>query len=391
MRAAVISLPTQPSLSGAWKEGLFAGKPLARRQLDFARAAGCAQVFAIGNGASPDAVALRHAAEAAGMRFQAIRDGHGLLGAVGAADELLVLAPGLVPEAEQALEALSRGPAVLVVSAGPALSAGFERIDRERAWAGALVVSGSCVERLSELPPDSEAAPALLRIALQARTPERRMAESLLEDGRWSMLGEGDNLVAREREWLARNTPPAPAWSFRQRLADLALRPLAARLLATRRAGPAILAAFLLLLGAAVAAAAEGWAPAGFALVALASVAADLHGRFAALRDAPFGRRAGKWGALPPLLVDAGLAACGVLSIDGSLVHKLFPPLVLLGLLHIGRGEEERSPAGLLRDRVVVALMLAIGAAAGFTEPAIMLAALALVALDAARTAAWRG
>ena len=86
MRAALISIADTPSP--------VAGKSLARRQLDFAFALGCERVIALGNGAAPEAIALRHATEARGARFHSIGDAHGLLGAVAAADELLVLAPG---------------------------------------------------------------------------------------------------------------------------------------------------------------------------------------------------------------------------------------------------------------------------------------------------------
>jgi hypothetical protein len=161
VRAALISIAGTPIS--------LAGKSLGRRQLDFALAAGCERVIVLGDGASAEAIALRHAAEARGARFHGVGDTHGLLGAVPAGDELLVLAPTLLPEDLAALEALARGTGVLVVPAAPGVAAGFERIDLERAWAGALVLPGRLVERLSDLAPDSEATAALLRIALQAR------------------------------------------------------------------------------------------------------------------------------------------------------------------------------------------------------------------------------
>src|SRR5690606_41211862 len=61
-----------------------------------------------------------------------------LLGAVRADDELLALAPGLLPEAADALEGLGKRKGVLVLPAGPGVAAGFERLDLNRAWAGAL-------------------------------------------------------------------------------------------------------------------------------------------------------------------------------------------------------------------------------------------------------------
>src|SRR5688500_14417860 len=107
---------------------MLAGKTLAHRQLDFALASGCESVIALGDGGSADAIGLRHAAEAAGARFQSIRDGHGLLGAIRAEDELLALAPGLLPEAAEAVDLLSKGRVVLVLPASAGVAAGFERI-----------------------------------------------------------------------------------------------------------------------------------------------------------------------------------------------------------------------------------------------------------------------
>ena len=202
MRSALISMSGQPRGGDGKAPLAVAGKSLAQRQLDFALAAGCESVIALGDGGSAEAIALRHAAEAAGARFQAIRDSHGLLGAVRAEDELLALAPGLLPEAEAALEVLGKGKVVLVLPAGAGTAAGFERIDLERAWAGALVVGGAHVERLSDLPADIEPASALVRIALQGHVKERRLPDDLIADGSWTVLREGAVMQAAEQGWV---------------------------------------------------------------------------------------------------------------------------------------------------------------------------------------------
>ena len=174
MRAALISIEGQPHDAESGAVVALAGKSLARRQLDFALAAGAEQVIVLGGPAAPEAVELRHAAESAGAKILSIADGYGLLGAVRAADHLLVLAPGVLPEAPIALEMLGKGSSLLVLPAAQGVAAGFERIDLERAWAGAMVVQGGLVERLAELPRDIDPAPSLLRIALQAKVAERR-------------------------------------------------------------------------------------------------------------------------------------------------------------------------------------------------------------------------
>ena len=391
MRAALISIAGQPRRAGGQEYVALAGKTIARRQLDFALADGCDQIFVLGDGASAEAIALRHAAEAAGARFQAISTGHGLLGAVGATDELLVLAPGLLPESASALEELRHGNAVLVMAAGPAVAAGFERIDLERAWAGALVVRGRLVERLAELPPESEPASALLRIALQARLSERRLPEQHLADGTWSIVGDGDDSALREREWVKRHFPEVAPFAPAARVADLALRPAAVSLLSQPRAGLALVGGSAALLAGAAASAVVGWPAAAFVFVALGAVACEFGARFARLRDAPLRRRNTRGSRLLPLAVDLALTSCGILAIDGTLARRLFPPLVLLGLLHAKSGGQNASLLDLPRDRALLALILAVGAALGFTEQAIMLAALVLLVANVAQSAASRG
>jgi hypothetical protein len=377
VRAALISITGTPLP--------LAGKSVARRQLEFALAAGCDRVIAFGDGASAEAVALRHATEARGARFLCVGDAHGLLGAVPAGDELLVLAPGLVAEDVSALEALERGSAVLVLPAGPGVAAGFERIDLERAWAGALVLPGRLVERLSDLAPDSDATAALLRIALQARVAEKRLAERALDDGSWSLATEGGEPGARHRAWLGRNLPPFAGYAVARLLANLALRELALPLLSWPRAVPALWGGIALVLGAAVGAAAFGWDALGFVFAALGALLAEFAAGVAHLRDAPFGTRGrDRLARLAPCLVDAALTACAVLVAEGDWVDRLFAPLVLLGVLHASRPGRWPGLAALLGDRVLLALFLAAAAAFDAAEIAVMLVALLVLVLDAA-------
>lgn len=385
MRAALISIAGQPRNTGSGTPLRVAGKSLARRQLDFALAAGCELVVALGDGSASEAITLRHAAEAAGARFQAVRDAQALLGLVRAADELLVLAPGLLPEASAALDLLGKGSRILVLPAAQGVAAGFERIDLERAWAGALVLPGALVERLAELPADIEPTSALLRLALQAHASERRLPEECLIDGSWALIGNGADPAASERAWLKRHLPPSGSNAFVRRLSDSVVSPLASRLLDAPRSVSALVAGAAAVLAGAVIAAWYGVALLGFALVALGAGAATIAAGMARLREAPFvqsGRSAVT--ALLPWLVDAALAGCAVLAIEGSWLHRLFPPIVLLMALHAARP----GRFALLSDRAPLAVLVALAAAFGLAEPAIMLASLALIAFEAAQTRA---
>ncbi|HEY6815328.1 MAG TPA: hypothetical protein VI168_07305 [Croceibacterium sp.] len=362
----------------------MAGKPLARRQLDFALAAGCERVIALGNGASPEAIALRHAAEARGVRFQCVGNTHGLLGAVPAADELLALAPGLLPEDTRALEALERGSAVLVFPAAPGVAAGFERIDIERAWAGALVLPGRLVERLADLPPDSDATAALLRIALQARVAEKRLPEQALAEGAWAIVGPGDDAAQRQRGWLKRNLPSLPGFAATRLLARLGLQQGGIGLLARARALPAFWSGVAISLAGAVGASAYGLPALGLLLVAVGALLAEFSAGLKSLRDAPFGAPSERGlPRLAPCLVDAALIVCAALAIDDDWLQSLFPPLALLGALHASRPDRWPHPAALLGDRGLLALFFAVPAALDLAEPAVMLAALTVLALDA--------
>jgi hypothetical protein len=110
------------------------------------------------------------------------------------------------------------------------------------------------------------------------------------------------------------------------------------------------------------------------------------------LRLAPFGRARGKdFAVFLPWLVDAAILACAILAIEGSALHRLFPPLAMLGTLHLMRSADPAGWLALPGDRSVLAALLAVAAAFGLAEPAIMLVSLALIALNLAKSGGPRG
>ncbi|MEO6387029.1 MAG: hypothetical protein ABIT16_06765 [Croceibacterium sp.] len=391
MRAALISIDGQPQGAGGETGRMLAGKTLAQRQLAFALAAGAERIFLLSAGGS-EAEALRKAAETAGCKVQPIAGGRGLLGAVSVADELLVLAPGLLPESAVAVDLLAKGNCVLSLAAGHGIAAGFERIDLERVWGGALVLPGSLVERLSELPPDIEPAAALLRIALQAKVPERRLPDDAVDNGTWAMVAAGDAAALQDDAWLARNLALPPRNRLTAWLALLGLRPLAVRLLGQARAKPALLAAVVVLLAGGIAATAYGLAPLGFVLAGVGALAAEFTARFSGLATAPFGKPGRfDWPAFTDFAVELVITVCAVLAIEQDWLHRLFPSLVLFGLLRALRPARWQGWAALYGDPLVVAGVLAIAAAFGGVEVAVMGLALLLIVLEAAKSPTPRG
>lgn len=390
MRAALISIAAQPRDAASGAQVRIGGKPLARRQLEFALSAGSERIVLLGEKAGAEAAALRRVAESAGAKVQEIETAHGLLGTVAATDELLVIAPGLLPEAPEALEPLSKGSAVLVLPATLGVAAGFERIDLERAWAGAIVVPGRLVERLAELPADAEAASALLRIALQARVPDRKLPESVLVEGSWGMV---EDHAASERTWMMRNLRSGQPTGPSDWLAHQALQKTAGSLLHNDRSFPALLATVAVLLAGAVGAAGVGIAPLAFVLLALGTLVGELAEGFARLSAAPFalGDRERFLSTGVERLVEIALALCAFLAIEGDLLHRLFPPLVLVGLLRALRPAKWPGAARMLGDPAVLALVLAVASLLGFAEIAIMALSLALIGLEAAKSLTSRG
>jgi hypothetical protein len=88
---------------------------------------------------------------------------------------------------------------------------------------------------------------------------------------------------------------------------------------------------------------------------------------------------------------DIALVGLGVLTIEGSRVHRLFAPLMTAGLLHVPPPPPETGWRALAGDRGVLATLLALAAGLGLTEGGFMLLALLLVALRIATPARERG
>ena len=375
MRAALISLP-QP---GEGTQPVIAGKSIAQRQLLFARECGCTMVIANGGGASPDAIALRQAVENAGMRYQAISNSHALSGAIGAEDSLLVLQPGLLAESRQALDLLrSEGDRMLVTSAGPGAAAGFERIDLDRAWGGAMTLPGRWLEALTSLPEDAAPHAALLRIALQKRLPEARLADAMLDDGRWMLIGSPETAQWREKSWMRDQLGVSAPGAVSRTMARFAVSRTGSWLMERKWARPALLGLATLVLGGSIAAAIYEQPVAAFGLAALSVPLLESFLALSRLAIAPFGRIR----RLPWLrrAIDAGLLVIAILAIDSLWYRAAFPSLVLVAALLLLDRRAVRSFVEPLRDRALVAAGIAVLAAIASPEIAIMLVAAVLLA-----------
>lgn len=374
MRVALISIGNQNGPSPR-----IAGKALCLRQVDFALAAGCDRIVVLGDGASPDAILTRHAVEGAGARFGTVTDGHALLGTVSTSDEVLVLARQLLPESDLTLTLLDRD-GIVVLPAGQGVAAGFERIDADWVWAGAMVLPGALVERLAELPAETDTAAALLRIALQSRLAYRPLSARAVADGAWSLVTR-DRLEEVEELWLTRNLPAQPAGAtLSARISGRIFQRFGLQL-ASWKYGRAIGPVGALLALGGVGLAMIGLAAPGLLMIALGSLVVVLGDSQRLLSFAPYAvpqapRATREW---PHWLIDAALLATAWFASDAPWPVRLFPMLVLLLVLH--RFEPHYQPGwrAIAGDRFLLGIVLAVGALVGLFEPVLMLAVLSAI------------
>ena len=354
------------------------GRFLAERQVEFASALGAREVILLGGGTA-EAVATRHRAEELGLKLREISGPHALAAVVNDADRLLVLQQNLLPTRSAFALGGEGEEGVQILSAGVGAEAGFERIDLARAWSGALVIEGRRLGALLELPEDAETAPAILRIALQARLPEKWMSEEALADGGWTLLGEQGNLAMLEDKWLARLVLPTADAPVSRRLVGKLLLRSGSRIAGNVRWISAMLAVGSLLCLGAIGLSWPGMGPWAFAIIVLAVFAFEGGIGLKRLATMPF--EPGHWWQKLPWLVDLSFFASGILALHGIWPHRIFPPLVAIALLHIARGRH-KGWLGSLRDRALLAAIVAVVGASGGVEAGIMLVALLLAGLS---------
>ena len=377
---ALAEEPGRASRKAAFRP--FVGRSVLSHQIDCARALDCDMVVCMIRGLGPEAIVCQHRAESLGMRFRAIEDLRRLSGAISADDRVIVIADGLALDIETAQAAIGGKPGVATFPADVAVPLGFERIDAERAWAGLLAIRGDAVERLSDLPPDADAASALLRIALQSGVRTTPLDLSAIED--MAAIGPEDeaSLSAREGRWIARRAQPvsfaAPGRAMAERIGIRLARDVVGSrfervpLMVAVAAG--VLAAILAVFGKPL----TGLLISG--LMAAALPIADIVLRLAR----PPGREPRMWHATALLAGAGDVLLIGLIAMAGRVTGSwidLFLPLMLIGLLRIGARIAPIAVRPLMSDRIALLAVLVPAGCLGLLQPVV--ASLALLALIA--------
>lgn len=361
------------------------GASVARHQLSLVLTAGCERIVIMAREFGSDLAELQREAERAGAGFHVLTGPRALSPLITAADEVLVIADGLLPTTGDALRLVSTGQGVLVQPAEVGIPAGFERIDLNHAAAGLMLLPGRLVDRLMDLPADADPASALLRIALQAGVAQRPVPDDVRQGGRWLLVRSEAEAQAAEDSWMARHTADCPRTPG----------PLLSRWLA-RRVGPALLHAngsgLMAPYGAAYLLAVVGlglawWGLAWLGLVLLglacvmqrsAAVLGRLQRETLVLRSGPAWRS-----AVSAVALDLGIGAVLVVArtpLPGELlIERCFAPLVLIGLVRLLPRVVVAGWAVWLGDRLLLCLLLAGLAAGQVIAPAIPALVLLLI------------
>jgi hypothetical protein len=348
----------------------FAGRSIALRQLDLALSLGCERVICLADHLHQPMLPLQHRCEAAGVRFHVVTGPRALSGLIKGMDDLIVLAEGLLPLERNVLNMLARQNGVLVLPAETGIPAGFERVDLNYAWAGALSMPGKLVERLTELPVDCDAVGSLLRIALQARVPEIPLAETEFTEGRWILFTGQEQATDLTPSWLRRQLPGNAGLSPFSCLAETMLSTFAVPLLRKGRGvgAYALLTPLLTLLALALG---LGFSPAlGFILAGLSYFAGEFTEKWRNLlvtalgadRPRPLMQQIQMW------LLDgcfAAIIASGLVMERFGLRDGIFYGISFIALLQLLITLVPTGPRGLVEDRGVLGVILSLAALAG--------------------------
>lgn len=356
------------------------GRPIAWHQMQAALALGCERVVCLAAAPGPALAALQREAEEREVKFSAIAQPRALSGLVNAADTLFVFAPGVLPEREWLAQALGARAGIASLPADRAVELGFERIDRERAWAGVLSTRGDAVEMLTALPPDADPIAGLLRIALQRGGRCVDVPQKWLDDGRWALLGDVSAAHRVEAAWQARHVPSPQADRPGEVLAHRLARALLPQAAMRPQLAPALaFGGMALSVGGGIAGYLGNTLPALVAVTvaALISGTGERLGRFdRAGAGVPPSRRLAE---IRDAIVDLSLVAIAASPQEFAGWPVPFTALVLVAAIRLAREDDAPAPMRPFGDRVLVTALLTLATAAGGF--ALSMAAASLIAL----------
>ncbi len=405
MRTALLAASKRISNGQLRAELLLGGRSVLAAQIDLVRSLGCLRIICLCDHYEDDILAAQHEVESSGAVFHAVRSNIQLASLVHADDELVVMGDGLIADSDavRQLAGMANGEAahrdephdhdqavrpsrlskvITTIPAAHELSAefpeDFERIDRDRHWAGLAIMRAAHLHQLADLPPDGEAMSLLLRLALQARVECKPISHEVLDGGRWTIAWDEMRVAQRETMLIAERRAglegaglggAAARWG----VAGIAPRWLArgsefsAGLSGVAGLGVCALGFWAFLAGGAASGAAWiGWLALG--LAALGACAGEVSRAWGALRGAPWPiSRA----PISPALIDNAVDVICIIAL--IIAHGIYPapalqialPLLAIGLARLAANTKVEKTAGAWRDRTSQMMIFMLAEAAG--------------------------
>lgn len=394
MRTALLSAIRRDDAGNLRAGQLLAGRSVLEWQADWAMALGCERIICLCETPGDEVLALQRVIERKGGEFHAIRNSLQLAGIVRAEEDLVVLLDGFLPDRVLAGHWLREdgrlGRAIAIVPADHVTASehpdDFERIDRERRWAGIAIMRAAQVHKLADLPPDGDTISMLLRLGLQAQVPCVALPEDAFHRNQVVLATSAERLAKREAA-IVEDLSAIPPWSGPGKAAAAAIvRAIAPRWISSgvefSFAGTVFfLAGGLILAGLGQASWALGLASIGAFLAAVCRAWSALRSRLWSTTE---NRRMGRslevaldLTILAILILVSGLwlETVKVPSLEAVTLSSL-----AIGLSHVLAQREGDRLAPWWGDRATHCLIFAICAAAGYLSEAISLFALAALA-----------
>lgn len=382
MRTALLSAVKRTPAGELRGELMLGGRSVLGWQVALARNLGCVRIVCLCDAPSPELLAQQRIVEGEGGEFYTVRSSIQLTSIIRSDDELFMFADGLLLDAAAVTAfcapqgSLQKGIATL--PSGHALAEthpeDFERIDRDRHWAGLAVMRANVVHKLADLPPDGEAMSLLLRLALQARTECHEIPLEFAERGHWMLAHDGNALAERERALIV-DSAPATSWSGPGMVfATVLVRRTAPLWLEKGSEISALIAGLLIVSG--IVLSAMGFAVAGLVMAALGAFSGTLSGAWRHMRAALWSHSVG--GSLARWMgraVDLGAVFALALALWGPAIALpvLAWPLIAIGLARLARQAGGEVMGAFWRDRALHLLTFALSAAFGRLPEALVL------------------
>lgn len=341
---------------------------------------GCERIICLCETPRPSILGLQQEVEARGAEFHIVRSNLQIVALVRAADELIMLADGLLPDRDFMkdywLIAGKPARAIATIPADHQYSVSypdeFERMDRDQRWAGVASLPANQVHKLADLPPDGDPTSILLRLALQAGVECRDIAEYGLSDENWILASDPKVLAARQTAILEGCSKQVTWAAPTHALAAQIIRVAGLRLL---RSGAqiAFLAGVASMMGG-IALAFQGFGPVALGLTALGAGLVTLGYGVADLRKSLWPHKkswlARRWTEFAvDLLALASLL--GVQIASGGSIATLSLPFFAIGLARLHT--LTTGPVQFWHDRALHLFLFAMASGIGHLNEAIAL------------------